>query len=82
MEWVEVYESHTPYEWALQQCLEIVDPWGDDREDLRAAINTMAVMPAGDYDRSEAMAALVGYLKINEREEIAGPNKMRALIES
>ncbi len=34
-DWVEVYESHTPFEWALQLALERIEPWGDERADLR-----------------------------------------------
>ena len=81
LDWVEVYESHTPYEWLVQECLAIVDPWGDDRDDMRAAINTMAALPAGDYDRDEVRDALVAYLKINEREQVLGPDAIRAAIE-
>lgn len=67
----------------MQQCLDIVDPWGDDRDDLRAAINTMAVLPTTDGNaRQETMAALLRYLKINQHDEIAGPNQVRAFIES
>ena len=29
MDWVEIYEAHTPYEWAMQKMLMLVDPWGD-----------------------------------------------------
>lgn len=67
----------------MQQCLDIVDPWGDDRDDLRAAINTMAVLPTTNGNaRQETMTALLGYLKINQQDEIAGPNQVRAFIES
>ena len=82
-DWVDVYESHTPYEWQLQKILAVVDPWGDDRADLRTATNTMAVIPGGEYDRQQLMDSLVGYLKINEREEpSAGPAGIRMMLES
>lgn len=75
-----VYESHTPYEWAVQTALSIVDPWGDDRADLRAAVNTMALYPAPE-GREEAAASLTGYLKINQRVETVGPAALQALLE-
>ena len=82
MDWVEVYESHTPYEWLMQKILAVVDPWGDDRADLRAAVNTMPGLDTGDADRSEIMQSLIGYLKINERQEQdAGPAGVRMMLE-
>ena len=66
MDWVEVYESHTPYEWLTQQALAVVDPWGDDRADMRAAINTIAVRGDGE-SQSDVMDVLLGYLEINKR---------------
>lgn len=64
MEWVEVYESHTPYEWLVQQVLAALDPWGDDRADMRAANNTLATL-TGEFDREEMFDQLQHYLKIN-----------------
>ena len=82
-DWVEVYESHTPYEWLLQKCLAVVDPWGDERADLRAAVHTMARTPSGDFDRNEMMDSLIGYLKINERQAVSlSPAQLRAMVES
>lgn len=80
-DWIEVYESHTPVEWFYQKSLAVIDPWGDDRDDIRAAMNTMAVMPPGDYDRTEAFADLVHYLKIDQPTETHGPAAMRQLLE-
>lgn len=81
MDWVEVYESHTPYEWLLQKCLAVVDPWGDERADLREAVHTMSKTPSGEFDRQEMMDSLIGYLKINERQAVsAGPSQVRAML--
>lgn len=78
-DWIRVYESHTPYEWKVQVALSIVDPWGDDRADRRAALNTIKAHPIDD----EAIPVLLGCgLKINEHEEEVGPAQMRALLES
>ena len=60
--------------------LTVVDPWGDDRDDMRAALNTIAAIPSG-VDKSEVMSALVGYLKINAVNDTAGPAQMRAALE-
>jgi len=81
MDWVAVYESHTPYEWQIQRALAIVDPWGDDRDDLRAAINTIAVRGNGD-NADEVMSVLTGYLPINRHEETVGPAAIRAAMEA
>lgn len=61
--------------------LAVVDPWGDERDDLRAALNTLATIP-GAANHNEVMSALVGYLKINEVKDTVGPAQMRAALES
>jgi len=81
MDWVEVYESHTPYEWQVQRALAIVDPWGDDRDDLRLAINTIAARGGGD-NAGEVLDVLTGYLPINKSEATVGPAAMRAAMEA
>lgn len=80
-EWVEIYESHTPYEWLMQRTLAAVDPWGDDRDDLRAALNTLANYP-GTGDKQELLQALLGYIEINKAAEHVGPADMRRALES
>lgn len=49
----------------MQQVLAAVDPWGDERADLRAAHTTLFPM-TGDFDREEAFDHLRNYLKINQ----------------
>lgn len=69
-DWLSFYESHTPFEWQLQETLAVVDPWGDERDDLRAAVNTMIAIPHSDeVDRMEVMEHLTGYLKIHAGDE-------------
>ena len=46
----------------------MIDPWGDDRADLRAAHNTLWSTP-GDFDRQEAFDQLRNYLAINENND-------------
>lgn len=77
MDWVEVYESHTPYEWITQVALSIVDPWGDDRDDLRAETNTLAVVA----QTQESLERLTNYLAIHERDHTVGPATIRQLME-
>lgn len=38
LDWWNVYDEHTPYEWALQVAMFAAEPWGEDREDLRMAL--------------------------------------------
>lgn len=52
MEWVEVFGEHTPFEWQLQIARSIVDPWGDDRADTRAQINTSQLLAHQSQDES------------------------------
>ena len=77
MDWVKVYEDHTPYEWWMQKLLAIADPWGDERSDLRAATNSM-IHVSGDVDREKTFENLRHYLASNqEPERVIGPDEMR-----
>ena len=40
----------------MQKLLAIVDPWGDDRADLRAAVNTSMVVSSNDAEPTEDKA--------------------------
>lgn len=40
LDWWNIKEEHTPYQWRCQMALYAVDPWGDTRDDMRAAMNT------------------------------------------
>ena len=40
--WRKLYKSHSPAEWAMQKAMAIVEPFGENRADQRAAINTIA----------------------------------------
>lgn len=46
MEWVEFFESHTNYEWALQIAKDRIQPIGERRDDLRAAWQATALIAA------------------------------------
>lgn len=73
-DWIEVYESHNSYEWALQIALSVVDPWGDDRDDLRHAVNTAQRVASQAAESQEAVFdavvdAMTKYLKIHRPDE-------------
>lgn len=76
MSWVEVFESHTTYEWIVQEALSIVDPWGDDRADLRAEANTFAMVAPSE----ETISGCRTYLAIQDQQEPVGPSAMRQLL--
>ena len=60
-----------------------VEPWGDDRADLRAAVNTSAVVSATAEvkDHDELMRALLGYIKVNSPAENAlGPESLARMM--
>lgn len=65
----------------MQRTLATVDPWGDDRDDLRAALNTLA-NHMGSGDKQELLRALLGYIEINKAAEHVGPADMRKVLES
>jgi hypothetical protein len=76
LDWVEVYEAHTPSEWAHQVALSIVDPWGDDRGDMRMKAHALAVITP-----CEETIENLDYLALHEQSEPVGPATMRKVIE-
>lgn len=84
-DWLKVYEEHTDYEWACQVARCGVDPWGDAREDLRAAVNTariIASQPGVSIDIEETINELRFYLKSSrpEDEKLLSPAMMRTIM--
>ena len=57
MDWVKVYESHNEYEWRMQIALMQVEPWGEDRADYRAAMNTAMMVEAQAETHDEGRAS-------------------------
>lgn len=51
MEWVEFFESHTNYEWALQIAKDRIQPIGERRDDLRAAWLATAIIAANSTEQ-------------------------------
>lgn len=70
LDWWNVYDEHTDYQWACQVAAEQVDPTGDARADLRAAhctANLMAMQasePIQPEEFSEMCQALAAYLAV------------------
>lgn len=75
MEWVKVYESHNEYEWRMQIALCQVEPWGDDRDDMRAAVNTSRIVashasePLDESQLTKLIHDTRTYLKIHHPDE-------------
>ncbi len=86
-DWVKVYDSHTPHEWAVQVALAAVDPWGDDRADLRAANNSLHMILSQAFGKVDQQAidklavALQHYLKVQEPpSQVTTPRQARLLM--
>ena len=68
-DWWNLRKEHTPFQWALQQTLARVQPYGEQRADMRAAMMTANLMamqsskPVDDVDFSEMVESLMSYLK-------------------
>lgn len=74
MDWVRIWESHNEYEWTLQRVLMAIEPWGEARADLRAAVNTAQVVVSNSSEASsgavgELVDQLSHYLKIHRPNE-------------
>ena len=84
LDWVRLWQEHTPYEWAVQVALCGVEPWGEERTDLRDARNTAHVVAAcrpeamSEDDFQRLTLGLARYLKCDAvPEEVVGPRAMR-----
>jgi hypothetical protein len=62
----------SPQELRAQQALMAVEPWGDDRADLRAAVHTVTSHKFQQPD--DALDALTRYLKVQQHEEEIHPD--------
>lgn len=79
-----LWEAHTPYEWAVQIALSHVEPWGDERADIREARNTAHLIAAGrpdalsDDEFRGLVIDLARYLKCDAPPEpTVGPRAIR-----
>lgn len=63
-----VYAGMTSYEIAVTQALWQLEPWGDDRADLRHAVNTVAAAGTSQSDTDEALNNLENYLPVKSAD--------------
>lgn len=74
-DWWNIKREHTPFEWNVQIARSLVEPWGEERADLRAARNTtqlllaQAVEQLDDEEAAELCNTLRFYLKSNQQPE-------------
>ena len=75
-DWLEFTNALTRYELSVFEALETVEPYGEDRSDLRQAVNTARIVASlssgeidsGDYDK--LVEGLRHYLKCNSEDLI------------
>lgn len=60
----------TPSELVALQVLYSIEPWGEDRADLRAAVNTTVSAGVAQDAIENAIAGLTGYLEVNRQDQI------------
>jgi hypothetical protein len=70
IDWAKLRDSHTPYEWAVQEICQSIDPIGEERADMRSAAAVFQIVQALLPDASiETLRALAdgarNYLAIN-----------------
>lgn len=74
LDWWNVYDEHTPAEWSAQIAQFNSEPWGEDRDDLRAAVMTAALMsmqcakPPTDEEFGKWIDDLRSYLPVHRYE--------------
>lgn len=85
-DWWRIKGLHTPQEWALQLAAESIDPYGEERDDMRAAINTANIIASNSVDvSSEQMGEMIdglrSYLSVNQiKPEVVGAAAIRRLM--
>lgn len=67
----------------LQVCLYYVDPWGDERADLRDAVNGTRSMPGGDEaERQADFEARREYIRFDDGNELYDEDALAAVRDS
>ena len=74
LDWAKLRDSHTPYEWAVQQICQILDPIGEERGDMRAAAlasQLARLIAPGERDElyQQVGENVRNYLRINQPKE-------------
>lgn len=84
MDWWRIKGEHTPQEWRLQKAMFIADPWGEARDDLRAAIQTRRIVStSGTPSKCEGddYEYLRFYLKHNQAQpEFVSPEELKRIV--
>ena len=70
LDWWNIPDEHTDYQWACQVALDQIQPFGSKRDDMRAALHTANLMlavshrtePMSQQEFSELVKALRDYL--------------------
>lgn len=67
LDWWNIRDEHTPFQWQCQKTMFLVDPFGEIRDDMRAAVNTanliaaQAAEPVNADQFSEMVNTLANY---------------------
>ena len=82
-----VYAEHTPHQWKVQQILYSIEPFGEDRADLRTAVATARLIamnasePISDAEYKQEVDNIRFYLKVNQpKEDVLSPAQAAALL--
>ena len=85
-DWWNVPEEMTDYEWELQKIAQRVDPIGIDRDDLRSARHTLAIISAvcpgmNVHELSIRLQNLQNYAEINppDNNRVRTPEEAEAI---
>lgn len=69
-----VWAELTPYRLSLWRALYELEPWGEERADTRAALNTLtmatavSISPLGDESANDAMRELQNYTPLGRKQ--------------
>lgn len=78
-----IRDEMSAYEWAMLKAMFLVEPWGEDRADIRAQVNTNYLCAAqGAQLDDDDLSRLRFYLKANApKDEPLSPEQQRILLE-
>lgn len=81
LDWENVLNELTPRQLHVLMAYTELEPWGDDRHDLRAAVNTQGVMAAMGAKNVD-INPLARYLEIHESDAVdaASPDSAAAFM--
>lgn len=74
-DWWNIKNEHTPFEWACQIAMAQVNPFGERRADIRAAVNTTNQIAATSgvklqqADAQQLLKQIRDYLKCHEQND-------------